>query len=63
MLAIRLHDLRHSSASLLHSLGFSMKEIAEWLGHGDVKSTNLYTHVEESAKDNMADKLGEVLRF
>lgn len=63
MPAIRLHDLRHSSASLLHSLGFSMKEIAEWLGHGDVKSTNLYTHVEESAKDNMADKLGEVLQF
>lgn len=28
---IRFHDLRHSSASILLRLGFSLKEIQEWL--------------------------------
>ena len=60
---IRLHDLRHSAASILQALGFSPKEIAEWLGHGDVRSTNIYTHVEDAAKGKMADRLGEVLQI
>ena len=61
--AIRLHDLRHSVASLLQTYGFSPKEIAEWLGHGDVRSTNIYTHVEDTAKDKMADRLGEIIQI
>ena len=44
-------------------MGFSPKEIAEWLGHGDVRSTNIYTHVEDAAKDHMADKLGEIIQI
>jgi len=60
---IRLHDLRHSAASLLQAIGFSPKEIAEWLGHGDLRSTNIYTHVEDAAKDHMADKLGEIIQI
>jgi len=60
---IRLHDLRHSAASLLQAMGFSAKEIAEWLGHGDVRSTSIYTHVEDATKGKMADRLGEVLQI
>lgn len=30
---IRLHDLRHTCASLLLANGISMKEIQMWLGH------------------------------
>ena len=30
---IRFHGLRHSCATLLLNLGFSMKEIQVWLGH------------------------------
>jgi len=57
---IRLHDLRHSTASYLLYLGFSMKEIQIWLGHGDIGTTmNLYTHVDMEAKRNMADSLNE----
>jgi integrase len=33
MRKIRFHDLRHSCASLLLSIGVSMKQIQEWLGH------------------------------
>lgn len=43
---IAFHDLRHSSATYLLSLGFSMKSIQERLGHKDIgTSMNLYTHV------------------
>jgi len=55
---IRLHDLRHSSASYLLYLGFNMKEIQMWLGHGDIGTTmNLYAHVDMDAKRNIAESL------
>lgn len=55
---IRFHDLRHSSGSYLLFLGFSMKEIQAWLGHGDIGTTmNIYTHLDIRAKQNMAEVL------
>ena len=57
---IRLHDLRHSSASYLLHLGFKMKEIQMWLGHGDIGTTmNLYAHLDMEAKRNIADTLND----
>lgn len=57
---IRFHDLRHSSASYLLHLGFSMKEIQMWLGHGDIGTTmNTYVHIDMSAKENLANTLNE----
>ncbi|MDR1689639.1 MAG: site-specific integrase [Clostridiales bacterium] len=57
---IRLHDLRHSAASYLLYLGFSMKEIQMWLGHGDIGTTmNIYGHLDIEAKRNIADTLNE----
>jgi integrase len=51
MKVIRFHDLRHSCASLLLRLGYNMKEIQMWLGHGDIGTTmNIYAHVDESNK-------------
>ena len=35
---IRIHDKRHSHASLLIELGFTPKEIAERLGHENVET-------------------------
>ena len=55
---IRFHDLRHSSGSYLLFLGFSMKEIQAWLGHGDIGTTmNIYAHLDVSAKQNIAESL------
>jgi len=55
---IRFHDLRHSSASFLHHLGFDLKSIQVWLRHKDIQTTmNLYTHLDMSAKTNIADTL------
>lgn len=36
---IRYHDLRHSCASLLLANGVPMKEIQEWLGHSNYRTT------------------------
>ena len=55
---IRLHDLRHSTASYLNKLGFSPKEIQVWLGHSDIKTTmNIYTHIDIGMKENIAAKI------
>ena len=48
---IRLHDLRHSCASLLLANGIPMKEIQDWLGHSDYNVTaNTYSHLDFSMK-------------
>jgi integrase len=63
MPVIRLHDLRHSAATYLLLLGFNMKEVSEWLGHGDITTTlNIYAHVDNQCKRNMANKLEERFR-
>lgn len=55
---IRLHDLRHSHASLLIELGFSALAIADRLGHEKVETTlNTYSHLFPHKRDEVADKL------
>ena len=59
---IRLHDLRHSCASLLLSLGYSLKEIQVYLGHSDIGTTmNIYAHVETSAKRGLLNGITDAL--
>ena len=60
---IRFHDLRHSSASYLKSLGFDLKDIQTWLRHQSIVTTmNLYTHLDMSAKENIANNLNAKLQ-
>lgn len=61
---IRFHDLRHSCASLLVSMGYSMKDVQEWLGHADYTLTaNTYSHVDMSEKVKMANSVNEKFTF
>ncbi|WP_312124686.1 tyrosine-type recombinase/integrase [Lysinibacillus boronitolerans] len=54
---IRLHDLRHTSASLLIAQGVHAKIISERLGHSDISITmNTYGHALKSADRAAADK-------
>ena len=58
LLKIRFHELRHSAASNLLSMGFSLKDVQEWLGHSDIKTTaNLYGHLDAKRKMSMAKAL------
>lgn len=58
---IRLHDLRHSHASLLIEMGFSPIAVAERLGHEKVTTTlNTYGHLFPNKQAGMAEKLNEL---
>ena len=39
------HLLRHSCCTYLHDKGLDLKEIAEFLGHASVSTTQIYTHI------------------
>ena len=59
---VRLHDLRHSAASNLLDMGFTVVEVADWLGHESPTTTfKFYAHVDKTAKVNMARALDRVL--
>lgn len=52
---IRFHDLRHSCASLLIDMGWTLKDVQEWLGHADIKMTaNIYAHLNIARKVKIA---------
>lgn len=58
---IRVHDLRHSHASLLVELGFSPLLIAERLGHENIETTlNTYSHLYPNKQTELALKLEEI---
>lgn len=58
---IRLHDLRHSHASLLIELGFSALLVSERLGHENVSTTlNIYSHLFPSKQSEVAEKLNSL---
>lgn len=57
---IRIHDLRHSHASLLVELGFSPLEIANRLGHEKIETTlNTYSHLYPDKASKLADRLDD----
>lgn len=57
---IRIHDLRHSHASLLVEMGFTPLEIAERLGHEKIETTlNIYSHLYPDRQERLADRLDQ----
>ena len=63
---IRFHDLRHSCATIMLYLGYTMKDIQTWLGHSNYSFTaNTYVHSSKDSHVQMAqsfaDKLPELL--
>lgn len=61
---IRIHDLRHSHASLLLSLGANDLELQNRLGHANIKTTLAnYSHLRPSAIKNVATKLNGVINL
>ena len=58
---IRVHDLRHSHASLLIELGFSPLLISERLGHENIETTlNTYSHLYPNKQTEVAEKLNNL---
>lgn len=58
---IRIHDLRHSHASLLINLGVPPLAIAKRLGHEKVETTlNIYSHLYPDKEKSMMDLLNNL---
>src|SRR5260370_27942104 len=59
---IRFHDLRHSAATLLLSLGIHPKVVQELLGHTQISITmDVYSHVLPGMQQDAMGKLNEAL--
>ena len=59
---IRVHDLRHNCASLPLANDVPMKQIQEWLGHGDISTTaNIYSHLDYRSKISSANIMDNIL--
>jgi len=60
---IRFHDLRHSAATLLLSMGVPMKVVQEILGHSTFNVTaNLYSHVLPTMQQEAMSKMDSFFR-
>jgi integrase len=61
--AIRFHDLRHSAATMLLSLGIHPKVVQEMLGHSQIGMTmDIYSHVLPTMQAEAMSKLNDVLQ-
>lgn len=59
---IRVHDLRHTHASLLFASGANAKEVQDRLGHADIYTTmNIYTHVTKDNSENTLNRFVDYL--
>ncbi|BBX87864.1 integrase [Mycolicibacterium aubagnense] len=59
---VRLHDARHSCATLMHLNGVPETVIAAWLGHTDARFTlSVYTHSNNDALAAAAVKINSML--
>ncbi len=61
---IRVHDLRHSHASMLIDMKFDILEISKRLGHESVKTTlDTYSHLYPNKDQKLADRLNQLRRM
>jgi len=58
---VRLHDLRHSYASIAMAQGETVLTISRLLGHRDPETTLKYTHLADSMVRQAADTVGAAL--
>jgi integrase len=59
---MRFHDLRHTAATLLLSMGVDMKVIQSILGHSDIATTaNIYARVLPSIQQKAMEKMDSLL--
>ena len=58
---VRIHDLRHSFASILASTGFSLPMIGALLGHSQTQTTARYAHLFDEPLREATERVGAVV--
>ena len=58
---VRIHDLRHSFASILVSAGASLPLIGQMLGHTQVQTTQRYAHLFDEPLREAAEAVGKFI--
>lgn len=58
---LRVHTLRHSFATHLLENGIDIRYIQSLLGHGSIKTTEIYTHVSTEAISKIKSPLDSIL--
>ena len=59
---LRLHDLRHTAASVALAEGVPLKVVSEMLGHSSVAITaDVYQHVDGKMQDDAAARIGAAI--
>ncbi|MCG5539503.1 site-specific integrase [Halorhodospira sp. 9622] len=58
---LRIHDLRHSYASLLINNGYSLYEVQKLLGHTQITTTQRYAHLSQERLLAASNDVGRVL--
>jgi integrase len=62
MPSVRLHDLRHFTATQLIAAGMTPVEVAEWMGHSDPSITmRVYAHATEVGQRRASETIGDLL--
>jgi len=59
---LRLHDLRHSFASMLINSGRTIYEVQRILGHSDTKVTERYAHLDQKTLQDAANTVSVAIR-
>jgi integrase len=57
---VRVHDLRHSFASILAGSGASLQLIGNLLGHTQLSTTQRYAHLADDARRAAVERVGAV---
>ena len=61
---LRIHDFRHTHASILLSSGMQVKAVSERLGHSNIQTTlDIYTHVMQKDKDKLIDDFAKIINY
>jgi len=58
---VRLHDLRHSYASVLASAGLSLVIVGALLGHSQPRTTARYAHIYDDVLRAATERMGQIV--
>ena len=58
---VRVHDARHTAATLLLAQGVDQRVVMEILGHSQISMTARYAHVLSQVMSDAAERIGQAL--